>query len=250
MSIKLLVAEDEDSIRKGISKYIQLHTNRFSKIYEAENGQEAIDLLLKYQPEMLLLDVQMPLKTGIEVMREAKKAKLNPVIVILSGYDEFQYAQQAVRYGAKEYLLKPARASDILACLNRLADDAFGPEKVDVLLGESAQTNHFVRMAQEYIAEHYPEKLSLAEVAEVAGISSGYLSSLFTQNLNCSFVDYLNQVRIDRACVYLEQNSLKNYEIAYRVGFQDEKYFSKLFKKLKGMSPKEYRMEKKDGRVL
>ena len=75
MSVKLLIADDEDTIRKGMAKYIQLHTDRFSQIYEAENGQEAIDLLLKYQPEILLLDVQMPLKNGIDVMAAAKAAE-------------------------------------------------------------------------------------------------------------------------------------------------------------------------------
>ena len=56
-----------------------------------------------------------------------------------------------------------------------------------------------------------------------------------------SFVDYLNQLKINHACVYLEQNYLKVYEIAYKVGFQDEKYFTKVFKKIKGITPKEYR---------
>lgn len=101
MSVKLLVADDEDTIRRGVVKYLQLHTDRFDKIYEAENGQEAIDAVLKFQPDMILLDVQMPLKNGIEVMKEAIKAGLNPVIIILSGYDEFKYAQQALKYGAK-----------------------------------------------------------------------------------------------------------------------------------------------------
>ena len=57
MPVKLLVADDEETIRKGVAKYIQLHTDRFDKIYEAENGQEAIDLIVKYQPDILLLDV-------------------------------------------------------------------------------------------------------------------------------------------------------------------------------------------------
>lgn len=117
--LKLLVADDEDIIRKGIAKYIILHTERFI-VYEAKNGQEAIDLLVKYQPDIMLLDVQMPLKDGIEVMQAAKNAGLDPVIIILSGYDEFKYAQQAIRYGAKEYLLKPLRASDILECLDKM----------------------------------------------------------------------------------------------------------------------------------
>jgi two-component system, response regulator YesN len=126
MPLKLLIADDEDVIRRGISKYIKLHTDRFEQIYETENGQETIDALLRYQPQMLLLDVQMPLKTGIEVMKEAQAAGITPITIILSGYDEFQYAQQALRFGAKEYLLKPVRAADILECLNRLADAYLG----------------------------------------------------------------------------------------------------------------------------
>lgn len=240
MALKLLVADDEDVIRRGVAKYIQLHTNRFERIYEAENGQEAIELILKYQPDILLLDVQMPVKNGIEVMKEADRAGLHPIIIILSGYDEFSYAQQALRLGAKEYLLKPARASDILNCLNKLADEAFGSEKNPVP-EEDFQSNHMVKRAMEYIADHYMENITLNDVAESVGISGGYLSTLFTQNLECGFVDYLNKVRVERACSYLEQNFLKTYEIAYKVGFRDEKYFSKVFKKIQGISPKEYR---------
>lgn len=241
MALKLLIADDEDTIRRGVLKYIQLHSDRFIKIYEAENGQEAVDMILKYQPDMMLLDVQMPLKNGIEVMREAEKAGIRPVTVILSGYDNFKYAQQAIRYGAKEYLLKPVRAADILSCLNRLADEQFGKEEPSASIEEMNQVNRFVKSAMEYISEHYMEELSLTDVAESAGISSGYLSTMFSQNLNCKFVDYLNQIRIEHACVYLEQNYLKTYEIAYKVGFRDEKYFSKVFRKVTGKSPKEYR---------
>lgn len=242
MGLKLLIADDEDTIRRGVSKYVKLHSERFTQIYEAENGQKALDLLLKYQPDLLLLDVQMPLKNGIDVMREAAKAGLRPITVILSGYDEFTYAQQAIRYGAKEYLLKPVRATDILECLTKLADEAYGTETKEESGSEKERSNHFVREAQEYIAEHYAEDILQSGVAERLGISGGYLSTLFSQNLNCKFVDYLNQVRIEHACTYLKQNFFKTYEIAYRVGFRDEKYFSKVFKKIKGVSPKEYRI--------
>lgn len=228
-------------IRRGTAKYIQLHTDRFEKIYEAENGQEAIDCIMKYQPELVLLDVQMPVKSGLEVMKEADKAGLHPVVIILSGYDEFRYAQQALRYGAKDYLLKPARAADILACLNSMADEYFGEQLQKGDLPAKEQTNFLVRTAEEYIGEHYMEELTLGKVAEAAGISGGYLSGLFMQHLECGFIDYLNEVRIEHACCYLEQNTLKIYEIAYKVGFRSEKYFSKVFKKIKGVSPKEYR---------
>lgn len=239
MSIKLLVADDEDTIRNGIAKYIQLHTDRFDKIYLAANGQEAVDIIFRDKPDILFLDVQMPIMTGIEVMQEAKRAGILPYTLILSAYEEFKYCQQALRLGAKEYLLKPVRSSDILQMANHAADQLFG--KAEERESEiTEEKNRLVEQAKEYVAEHYYENLMLADVAQKVGISAGYLSTLFQRQMQKGFIDYLNEVRVEHACTYLCQNYLKVYEIAYRVGFKDEKYFSKVFKKVTGQSPSEY----------
>lgn len=241
MQIKILIAEDEDIIRKGVAKYLKLHTDRFGIIYEADNGQDAFDIIVKHQPDIVLLDIQMPKMDGITVMQKTAKLNQNSLFVILSGYDEFKYAQQALHYGAREYLLKPVRASDILACLNKLADKYIDTEEKTIEENESEESVPFVKEAKEYVEEHYTENLTVKEVANIIGISSGYLSTMFNQSMGQSFVDYLNQLKINHACAYLEQNYLKVYEIAYKVGFQDEKYFTKVFKKIKGITPKEYR---------
>lgn len=89
--------------------------------------------------------------------------------------------------------------------------------------------------------EYYNEELTLQRVADVVGISPGYLSTIFSQHLGTGFIDYLNRVRIEHACAYLKQNYFKTYEIAYKVGFQDEKYFTRVFKKIKGVTPSEYK---------
>ncbi len=240
MSIKLLIADDEDTIRNGIGKYIQLHTDRFDKIYLAANGQEAVDIIYRDKPDIMFLDVQMPLLDGIEVMQEAKRADILPYTMILSAYDEFKYCQQALHLGAKEYLLKPVRSSDILRMVNRAADELFGIQE-EIQIKQIEEKNYIVDLAKEYVEEHYYENLMLMDVAQKAGISPGYLSTLFQKQLSKGFVDYLNEIRIEHACTYLQQNYLKTYEIAYKVGFKDEKYFSKVFKKIKGMSPSEYR---------
>ncbi len=104
-------------------------------------------------------------------------------------------------------MLKPCRSSDILKRLMETADERFGEKTI----------------------------------ADKVGITAGYLSTLFSQKLSCGFVDYLNMIRIEHACNYLTQNYFKTYEIAYKVGFNDEKYFSKVFRKLQGQSPSEYR---------
>lgn len=240
MGIKILIADDEDIIRNGIAKYIQLHTDRFDKIYLAANGQEATEIIFRDKPDIALLDVQMPLRTGIEVMQEAKRADILPYTIILSGYDDFRYCQQVLHLGAKDYLLKPIRSSDILKRLLQIADELQG-EPTDELQESGEPKNHLVELAKEYILEHYYENLMLGDVAQRVGVTAGYLSTLFQKELGKGFVDYLNEVRIDRACTYLQQNYLKTYEVAYKVGFKDDKYFSKVFKKTMGISPSEYR---------
>ncbi len=236
MSISLLVADDEDTIRKGVAKYIQLHTELIDKVYEAANGEEALEMTLKYEPDIILLDVQMPLMSGIEVMAGIKKAGFDPIVIILSGYDEFKYAQQALRYGAREYLLKPVRANVILETIEKHISDT---DKN--ISQEENEYSQVIKEAVEFVGDHYSEKIKLIDLAEHLGVSSGYISTKFTEDLGCCFVDYLNKVRIEKACVFLEQGFLKNYEIAYKVGYNDEKYFSRIFRKVKGVSPREYK---------
>ena len=239
MAVKLLVVDDEDTIRNGISNYVRLHSDRVDKILTAANGQEAVDMIMLHQPQIMLLDIQMPLKDGIEVLREAERAGVLPITIILSGYDEFKYAQQAIRFGVKEYVLKPCRSTEILRLVDQSIDEIIGKEEKRT---QKEQTdNRLVNRAAEYNNEHYSENITLGDVANEIEISAGYLSSLFSEHMDCGFVDYLNQVRIEHACTYLKQNKLKVYEVAFRVGFRDEKYFSKVFKKITGMSPAEYK---------
>lgn len=244
MGVKLLIADDEDIIRNGIAKYVQLHTDRFEKVLLADNGADALEMIMRYRPEVVLLDVQMPKKDGIEILKDMKNGEIASQVVILSGHDEFKYAQQAVRYGARDYLLKPVRSADILRMLLEIADEVEGVS----VHSEEPQGNEndryiIVERAKEYVKEHYFENLTLNMVADKVGITPGYLSTLFTKTEQGGFVDYLNQVRIEIACMYLKQNYFKVYEIAYKVGFRDEKYFTKVFRKLMGMSPSQYRKQ-------
>lgn len=241
MCLSLIIADDEDIVRNSLEKYIVLHTGRFGKIYTAANGREALELVLRHKPDIMLLDVQMPGLNGLDVLNEASKAGCMPVTVIFSGYDEFAYAQEALRYGAKDYILKPSRSSDIFRRLMEIADEVENTKNGNSNAVVAADKTNIIGRAKEYIDSHYYENITQTQVADNIGITPGYLSTLFTKSMGLRFADYLNRVRIDHACAYLRQNYLKTYEIAFKVGFRDEKYFSKVFKKLTGVSPKEYR---------
>jgi two-component system response regulator YesN len=242
--IRLLIAEDEDAIRESIQKYISANATLIGEIYTAENGGQALDMIMRYRPQIMLMDIQMPLKNGLEVMREALAAGVCPKTVILSGHDQFSYAQQALRLGAADYLLKPCRAAELLERLEGLAREisreaAHAPKQED----SGRRVHGVVERALAYMEEYYPENLTLPLVAEKTGVSPNYLSALFGKNVNMGFTDKLNQIRIERACDYFAAGGVRTYEVAYKVGFKDEKYFSSVFKKLKGTSPSEYKKQ-------
>ncbi len=108
-------------------------------------------------------------------------------------------------------------------------------------LNSSRTGNDLVDIAVNFIQKKYSDDIFLADAAKEAGITPAYLSTLFKQTLGRNFVDYLSEVRIEKACAMLRESRLKTYEIAYRVGFRDEKYFTKVFKKLTGCSPSEFK---------
>jgi len=108
-------------------------------------------------------------------------------------------------------------------------------------IGEYENVNVLIQKAIKLIAERYSQNLNLKTIAEELQISPAYLSVLFKKETVQNFVDYLNNFRIERAKELLKDVTLKNYEIAYKVGFQDEKYFFKLFKKYTGLTASQYR---------
>ncbi len=114
MAITLLVADDETTIRQGVSDYLTSHAPEITQIFQAKNGEEALNLLVEHRPDVAILDVEMPLKSGLEVLKEANRLNLPTQVLILSGYDQFEYAQQAMEHGAKRYLLKPVGGQELL----------------------------------------------------------------------------------------------------------------------------------------
>ncbi len=114
-------------------------------------------------------------------------------------------------------------------------------DKIIEHIHNTAPINKLVQLALNYIHGNYAREISLKTVADELFISASYLSFLFKQELKKNFVDYLNNYRINIAKDLFKDPRLKSYEIAYQVGFQDEKYFYKLFKKYTGLTPSQYR---------
>lgn len=120
-------------------------------------------------------------------------------------------------------------------------------EYIELLKSASLYNNSFslvIKRAMVFIEQNYMKpNLTQNSVADFLGVSTNYLSALFKKELDINFVDYVNNLKIEKACILLKESSMKIYEISEAIGFENNSYFSRLFKKTKGISPKDYRYQ-------
>jgi two-component system response regulator YesN len=183
--------------------------------------------------------------------RATAEALPMPECIILSGYTEFEYARSALRLGVGEYLLKPVDDADLRAALLRARDRIFARSeraKAEKSLfreyspGEDgAARDGYVGLAIRILKERYIQGVTIEEAASELGISAGHLSRTFRQETGYTFVDYLMYVRVKRAAELLRNPTVKIYEVADLVGYADARYFGQVFRKVTGMTPKEFR---------
>lgn len=110
--IKVLIADDEPRIRRGIRNTIIWEEEGFELVGEAEDGEEALEIAKEKKPDILLLDICMPFLNGIQLIEELNKVLCNPIVIIISGHDEFNYTQAALRLKVFDYILKPIDRDD------------------------------------------------------------------------------------------------------------------------------------------
>ena len=121
--VKVFLVEDESIIRRGIRDNIAWESHGFEFVGEAGDGEYAYPLLLNTKPDILITDIKMPFMDGLELSRLVKKSLPKTRIIILSGYNEFEYAKEAIKIGISDYLLKPVTSVSLLDTLKHVADE-------------------------------------------------------------------------------------------------------------------------------
>lgn len=118
----IMVVDDEKSVREGLVKYLLKQNALFDEVYSAANGTEALEILGNKRPQIIITDINMPHMNGLEFIEELKKQDREVQIIVLSGYDEFSYAQRAMRNGVEHYLLKPVDRRELIGLLSQMKD--------------------------------------------------------------------------------------------------------------------------------
>ena len=250
---RVLLVEDEDIIRKGLMFLANWPSINCEVVGEANDGQDGADKIMLLKPDIVITDVKMPIKSGIEMLSETIPNNSFETI-ILSGYSEFEYAQKAMSLGVTEYLLKPLDYEELYVSLKRLIARLKENNQLEnyrkqseenkildsKLMDSTVGSNKHVIDILEFIREHYSEHITLAQLSDTFKISGTYVNLKLKAEIGYTFNDYLNRYRILQAIALLKQGELKVYEISEEVGFRDYKYFIKVFKKYTGYSPAKF----------
>ena len=247
--IKVIVVEDEKLIREGLEQTVDWNKYDCELIGMAVDGEDGERLIIEKKPDIVVTDIRMPKKSGLEMMRNVQH-KSSAIFIILSGYDDFMYAKEAMSLGARGYLLKPIDDAEMEEILIKTVDEIKAGKVQAHITANRIQRNERIKNALgdkymgkaiELIRQHYRTDLSLQQTADYLNISKSYLGKLFKNKTKYTFLDFLTLYRVKASVGLLEKSDLKIYEIAEAVGYADTKYFSRVFTKIVGVRPTEFR---------
>lgn len=258
----VMLVDDEEEIRVAIEKKIDWAELDFNVVGSASNGWDALDMALERHPDVVLTDINMPFMNGLEFSKRLKAELPDTKFVILTGYDEFEYAKEAIELSVVEYILKPVDSDELYQLFSRLKvrlDDESEKRRNLENLERYYQENYnffknqipdatahdLIEKSLAYIKEHYKESdLSVDRICSHLNVTPNYFSALFRKKTGQTFVAYLTELRMKKAKWLLENTDEKAYIIAGMIGYDEPNYFSYVFKKAYGISPSKYRQKR------
>lgn len=253
---RVLIADDEPIERLVICKTVKDKFKEQLEVVQAVNGREAIELFEEKNFQIVILDIEMPGINGLEAAEKIRKMDKDCNIIFLTAFDEFNYAKKAITVRALDYLLKPSSEEEIIAIIEeaiRLVDEQENNDKKKIYDRTKLFENRSENLEQiragvvqeeilQFIQKHYIEDISMQDVAEAMNYSDAYFCKLFKQCFNKSFTTYLSEYRVEKAKQLLIDITVNVKEISDKVGYNDSNYFTKVFKRIVGVTPSEYRM--------
>ncbi|KDR94218.1 Helix-turn-helix domain-containing protein [Peptoclostridium litorale DSM 5388] len=229
---KALIADDEKLCAEIIEHLIQKCELPIEIIGKAYSGDSALNMILEMRPDIVFMDVRMPVMSGLEVIKKAQaEEKNNTEFIVVTAYNYFEYAQTALRLGAKDIILKPV-------------DHEKFTEAVKRVIGYKYTPNQLMNEMADYIDKNYAKELTLNGFSEEFYLSPAHITRLFKKYMGLSFIAYLNSIRIKRSQRLLLDSEHSINAISEMVGYQNSNYFYRKFKEFTGVTPGEYKVKK------
>jgi len=256
--LKVIIVDDEPAHVRGITKYVHWDKLGYDKVIGSFSANEALELIKHENFDLVITDISMPEINGLELIRRINTLGNKPDIIIVSGYNEFSYAQEAISLGVCAYILKPIKPEEIEESILVLIEkkmrqtkknengkdvDLFNEsdfmDKEIISIENIRDVHPSVQKILLYIDGNYSKEITVHELAEQFRINESYLSALFKKEVGINLSNYIQKYRMYKAAELLQNSDFRVNEIAYMVGYQNPCYFTKQFKKTYNYTPSE-----------
>lgn len=238
--LNVLLVDDEIMIREGFKRLFDWEAHGCQVVGEAADGMEALTKIDALHPDIVIMDINIPIMNGLKVIQAARVKHPQMAFVIVSGYDDFSYCQQALRMQITDYLLKPVNYEEFGSCIDNLKISLFHQQTA---AEPEQQEQRVITGLTRYLQEHLAEDVSLSVLAEEFHLSAQYISQLFKSEIGVNFLAYLTNIRMEQAKKLLLSSSASIAEVAEQSGYADYRVFTKVFKKNEGITPSQYRRD-------
>ena len=254
MNVKALIVDDEEQCVRSLEETVLWETLGISGVFGAFSAREARQIVLREQISLILCDVEMPGESGLEfiqwVREQSDLGGANMECIILTCYPEYNYMRRSMQMGCGDYLIKPIDERELSEVLRKAVGRIQAREEVlqresdrlTELLSETEEKDNLIKSKViPYIQAHYTEKLTVAGIADDAGLNAQYMMRLFRKTTGRSILEYVTALRLSMAAELLKKTDWTNEIISGKVGYDTSNYFIRQFKKEYGITPREYR---------
>ncbi|MBT2687150.1 response regulator [Bacillus sp. ISL-47] len=227
--MNVLCIDDEPIVIEQL-EYILKPAFPLWNFHFAYDSSQAIAISKENYFHLAFVDIEMPGKSGLELVKDLKDLQPHLQIIILSAHQDFEFAKKSIQLGVSEYLTKPIIEDELKETLKKFSTPIFNKEYSKI-----------VNEALLQIHENYEQRTSLQDIAAKVHASPAYLSRKFSEEVGTSLIDYLTVYRLEKAKHLLATTNSSISEIAEKTGFNSLHYFSSQFKKKEDITPKQYR---------
>ena len=247
--LRVLLVDDEVMIREGFKQLFDWQAHDCEVVGEAGDGMEALTQIDTLRPDIVIMDINIPIMNGLKVIQLSRIKHPNTAFVIVSGYDDFSYCREALRLQITDYILKPVNYEEFGTCIDSLKISLF-ERRVSSAAEPEKQEERAITGITRYLQEHLAEEISLSVLAEQFHLNPQYISQPFKSEIGVNFLVYLTNIRMEKAKKLLLSTALSIAEVAEQSGYGDYRVFTKVFKKSEGITPSQYRRDFLEGDLV
>ena len=255
--MNLLIVDDEIEIINGIMAGIHWENLGLQSVYKATSIEESMKLFEQEQIDVVLCDIEMPDGSGLDLLEWIRTHYPKTVCIIMTCHEEFDYAKRAISLDCKDYIVKPMVYEELEEKLLHLVREInrnwendkyqeFGREWMKQIAREGQEQegtvsrDEIVKQVKSYITANLQEELRIEQLAKVFYLSADYMSRLFKKEEGISIGDFIQEERMFLAKELLKEGKLSIARVAYECGYDNYSYFTKIFKKKYGITPREF----------